>query len=82
MPSTQLFRDDLNFCEIYAQWEKWAEITPGHSDNSQGNNSQDSYGLVRQFIRGSGHIYIELWTELIRSRDTKHRLLLLIWRTI
>ena len=27
--------------------------------DSQGNESQDGTGLIRQFIAGNGHVYIE-----------------------
>ena len=37
-------------CERSAQWEKLAEVTPGHSLTVKGNESQDSYDLVRQYI--------------------------------
>ena len=52
-------------CERSAQWEKSAEVTLGHSRTVKGNESQDSYDLVRQFIRIDGHIYIGLfyWTD-------------------
>ena len=46
-------------CERCAQWAKWARVTPGHSGTVREIDSQDGTGLIRQFITGNGHVYIE-----------------------
>ena len=36
-----------------------AKGNTGTLRDSQGNESQDGTGLIRQFIAGNGHVYIE-----------------------
>ena len=66
-------------CEIHTQWENWAEVTPGHSDNSQGNRYTRQLWLGQTFIQGSSHIYLGL--ELLadyKGGDTKHSFTLIM----
>ena len=66
-------------CEIHTQWENWAEGTPGHSDNSQGNRYTRQLWLGQTFIDLFSHIYIGLvyWADY-KGRDTKHSFTLIM----
>ena len=67
-------------CEIHTQWENWAEGTPGHSDNSQGNRYTRQLWLGQTFIQGMvTYIYIGWNTGQIIWVGILSTVLLLLW---